>query len=66
MGRKRKILRFSSGELEILSMLWHQGPVTLSEAHACFGEFGRPVGYTTMQTRLRKTVRRKSLPNPWA
>jgi predicted transcriptional regulator len=30
--------------------------LTLSEAHECFGEFGRPVGYTTMQTRLNRLV----------
>jgi BlaI family penicillinase repressor len=56
MGKKRKTPRFSAGELEIMSMLWARGPLTLAEAHRCFGEFGRPVGYTTMQTRLNRLV----------
>ena len=37
-------------------MLWAHGPVTLAEAHRCFGDFGRPVGYTTVQTRLNRLV----------
>ena len=56
MSKKRKTPRFSAGELEIMSMLWAQAPLTLAEAHRCFGEFGRPVGYTTMQTRLNRLV----------
>jgi BlaI family penicillinase repressor len=54
MSKKRKAHRFSAGELEIMSMLWSRGPLTLAEAHRRFGEFGRPVGYTTMQTRLNR------------
>ena len=56
MPRKGKVSRFSPGELEILSMLWQRGPLTLAEAHGAFGQFGRPVGYTTMQTRLNRLV----------
>lgn len=56
MSKGRKTPRFSAGELEIMSMLWARGPVTLAEAHRCFGQFGRPVGYTTMQTRLNRLV----------
>jgi BlaI family penicillinase repressor len=56
MSRSRKALRFSAGELEILAMLWAQGPTTLAEAHQSFGAYGRPVGYTTMQTRLNRLV----------
>ena len=54
MSKQRKTARFSAGELEIMSMLWARGPVTLAEAHRCFGQFGRAVGYTTMQTRLNR------------
>ena len=54
--RKRKLPRLSPGEFEILSMLWEQGPLTLSEAHRSFGKFGRKVGYTTVQTRLNRLV----------
>ena len=56
MSRGRKMSRFSAGELEIMSMLWARGAVTLAEAHRCFSQFGRPVGYTTMQTRLNRLV----------
>ena len=56
MSKARKTSRFSAGELEIMSMLWARGALTLAEAHRCFGQFGRPVGYTTMQTRLNRLV----------
>lgn len=54
-GRQR---RPSSGELDILAMLWQRGPLTLREAHEVFDEFGGPVGYTTMQTRLNRLVKK--------
>ena len=56
MADKRKIPRLGSAELEILAMLWRRGPLTLAEAHRSFGDFGQPVGYTTMQTRLNRLV----------
>jgi predicted transcriptional regulator len=37
--------------MEIMSMLWEHGPLTLSEAHE---RLGRPIGYTTVQTRLNR------------
>ena len=37
-------------------MLWERGALTLSEAHQALG---RPVGYTTMQTRLNRLVAKK-------
>lgn len=37
-------------------MLWQRGALTLAEAHAAFREFGPPIGYTTMQTRLNRLV----------
>ena len=43
--------KLSSGEMEIMSMLWEHGPLTLSEAHE---RLGRPIGYTTVQTRLNR------------
>ena len=61
MGKKRKTPRLSAGELEIMSMVWTRGPLTLAEAHRCFGQFGRPVGYTTMQTRLNRLVDKGAL-----
>jgi BlaI family transcriptional regulator, penicillinase repressor len=51
--KNRKPPRLSPGEMEILQMLWRQGPVSLSEAQA---GLGRAIGYTTMQTRLNRLV----------
>jgi BlaI family penicillinase repressor len=48
--------RLSGGEMEIMQVLWRQGPATLAEAHA---ELGRPIGYTTVQTRLNRLVEKK-------
>ncbi len=45
--------KLSPGEMEIMSMLWEHGPLTLSLAHE---QLGRPIGYTTMQTRLNRLV----------
>lgn len=41
----------SSGELEIMKLLWERGPLSINEAHQAFE---RPIGYTTMQTRLNR------------
>ncbi|HEY2837814.1 MAG TPA: BlaI/MecI/CopY family transcriptional regulator [Pirellulales bacterium] len=56
MGKRRKLPRLSAGEMEIVQMLWRDGLLTLSEAHAALG---RPIGYTTMQTRLNRLVEKK-------
>jgi BlaI family transcriptional regulator, penicillinase repressor len=47
-GIKRHL---SAGELEMLQMLWRDGPVTISEARR---GLGRRIGYTTVQTRLNR------------
>jgi BlaI family transcriptional regulator, penicillinase repressor len=56
MGGRRPVVRFSSGEIGILRMLWERGQATLSEAHAAMVAEGQPVGYTTVQTRLERLV----------
>jgi BlaI family transcriptional regulator, penicillinase repressor len=56
MQHTSKPPRLSSGEMEILQLLWRHGPATLAEAHA---ELGRPIGYTTMQTRLNRLVEKQ-------
>jgi predicted transcriptional regulator len=43
----------SPGELELLQLLWEQGPLSLSEVH---DQLERNVGYTTVQTRLNRLV----------
>jgi len=53
MKNRGKTPRLSAGEMEILQMLWRQGPVALSDAQA---GLGRAIGYTTMQTRLNRLV----------
>ena len=53
MGSVSKLPRLTSGELEIVSALWHAGPATISDVHVALG---RPVGYTTVQTRLNRLV----------
>ena len=45
--------RLSSGEMEILRMLWTHTGIGLSEAQ---NFLGRPIGYTTIQTRLNRMV----------
>lgn len=50
---RKKTKKLSAGEMEIMGLLWAGGPLTLSEAHAALK---RPLGYTTMQTRLNRLV----------
>jgi predicted transcriptional regulator len=42
--------------MELLSLLWTEGPLTLREAHRRFGAYGKRVGYPTIQTRLNRLV----------
>ena len=53
MARKRATPRLGAGEMEILQMLWREGGVTILEAQQALD---RPVGYTTVQTRLNRLV----------
>ncbi|HUY35174.1 MAG TPA: BlaI/MecI/CopY family transcriptional regulator [Pirellulales bacterium] len=55
MSKKRNVPRLSAGEIEFLQMLWREGEVTLSEAHKALG---LPIGYTTVQTRLNRLVKK--------
>ena len=55
MPRKRKPRRLSAGEIEILEFLWREGGVTIAGAHEALG---RRVGYTTVQTRLNRMVKK--------
>lgn len=56
MAGQKSNLRPAPGELEIMAMLWREGPLTLAEAHERFSGYGRPVSYPTMQTRLNRLV----------
>ena len=68
MARKTRQPRISAGDMEILSMLWEHGRLTLPEAHERFRRFGRAAAYTTIQTRLNrlcdKGVVRRSAERP--
>jgi len=57
MGKKAKrdAARLAAGELEMLHMLWREGGVTILEAQQALG---LPIGYTTVQTRLNRLVRK--------
>jgi BlaI family penicillinase repressor len=55
MAKRRTIPQLSAGEMEIMDMLWEHGAVTLSEAHQALAA-RRPLGYTTVQTRLNRLV----------
>jgi len=54
MPKRKNAVRLSSGEMELMRMLWEKGPLTLAEAHQAFDEYGSPIAYPTMQTRLNR------------
>lgn len=53
--RKREVPRLLAGELELLQMLWQEGGVTILQAQQALG---LPIGYTTVQTRLNRLVKK--------
>lgn len=55
MPSKKRLPRLAAGELEMLQMLWREGSVTISEALLALG---LPIGYTTVQTRLNRLVKK--------
>lgn len=59
MPRRNKTVRLSAGEMELMSLLWDVGPVSITTAHQRFGDYGEPVSYPTMQTRLNRLVEKK-------
>jgi len=50
-----KLPRLTPAELEILDVLWELGPATIAETQA---RLPRKLGYTTVQTRLNRMVRK--------
>ena len=55
MGKRVPNLRLAAGELELLELLWRTGGATLAQTH---GALDRRVGYTTVQTRLNRLVKK--------
>src|SRR5262245_32938576 len=52
----RRAIRVAPGEMEILGMLWAEGPLTIRQAHESFARLGKAISYPTMQTRLNRLV----------
>ena len=48
----------SEGEMELLNLLWELGPSSLAVVHK---NYSRPIGYTTIQTRLNRMVDKRVL-----
>ncbi len=51
--KKSPLVPLSEGEMELLDLLWKLGPSSLTVVHK---NYPRPVGYTTIQTRLNRMV----------
>jgi predicted transcriptional regulator len=56
MTTRRNHPRLAAGELELLQMLWREESVTILEAQRALG---LPIGYTTVQTRLNRLVKKR-------
>jgi predicted transcriptional regulator len=52
-AKKQSFVPLSEGEMELLNLLWKLGPSTLADVHQ---NYSRPIGYTTIQTRLNRMV----------
>ncbi len=59
MAGRRNLMRLSAGEMELMRMLWERGPLTLALAHDLFENYGTPIAYPTMQTRLNRLVAKR-------
>ena len=55
---KQSHVPLSEGEMELLDLLWRLGPSTLTDVHK---NYSRPIGYTTIQTRLNRMVDKRVL-----
>jgi len=63
MPKSKKVTKqphvpLSEGEMELLDLLWRLGPSTLIDVHK---NYSRPIGYTTIQTRLNRMVDKRVL-----
>ena len=50
----KKKVKLTSGEVDLMDLLWRHQQLTLAQAHEAFG--CDRIGYTTMQTRLNRLV----------
>ena len=58
MAKHERTPRLSGAEMSMVRMLWERECVTLSEAHRAMRKRGEQIGYTTVQTRLERLVRK--------
>jgi len=56
MARKKREIRISPGEKELLDILWEIGGGTISQVHKLHQSRGNSVAYGTIQTRLNRLV----------
>ncbi len=54
MAARKGNTKLTSGEVDLMDLLWRHQSLTLAEAHEAFG--ADRIGYTTMQTRLNRLV----------
>jgi BlaI family penicillinase repressor len=54
MATRKRPIKLTSGEVDLMDLLWRHDALTLSAAHEAFGK--ERIGYTTMQTRLNRLV----------
>jgi BlaI family penicillinase repressor len=54
MATRKRPIKLTSGEVDLMDLLWRHDALTLSAAHKAFGK--ERIGYTTMQTRLNRLV----------
>ncbi len=54
MAARKRAIKLTSGEVDLMDLLWRHGKLTLAQAHEAFG--ASRIGYTTMQTRLNRLV----------
>ena len=54
VARRSKPITLTSGEVDLMDLLWRHQRLTLAEAHEAFG--ADRIGYTTIQTRLNRLV----------
>lgn len=54
MVKRKRPIKLTSGEVDLMDLLWRGEAMTLSAAHEAFGK--ERIGYTTIQTRLNRLV----------
>ncbi len=54
MAKRKKPIQLTSGEVDLMDLLWRHQQLTLSQAHEAYGI--NRIGYTTIQTRLNRLV----------